>query len=212
MKPIYLEIDGLQSYKTLQKIDFEYLSENGLFGIFGSTGSGKSTVLDAITLALYGKVSRASRGTQGIMNNECDKMRVMFEFSFMRGGERDRYKIERIFGRKSDNNYETKSARLFVYKGEGVLPLAEKATDVDSAIIELTGLEYEDFTRAVVLPQNKFQEFLTLDKSKKLAMLERIFNLSEYGEKLNEHIKVKIYEIEKDFENIKGQLSAIEHA
>ncbi|MDP4119233.1 MAG: SbcC/MukB-like Walker B domain-containing protein, partial [Bacillota bacterium] len=43
-------------------------------------------------------------------------------------------------------------------------------------------------------------------------MLERIFNLSEYGEKLNEHIKVKIYEIEKDFENIKGQLSAIEHA
>ena len=102
MRPIYLEIEGLQSYKTLQKIDFEKLIENGLFGIFGSTGSGKSTVLDAITLALYGKVSRASRGTQGIMNNECDRMRVMFEFSMLEKGTRNRYRID--FGRKRQNH------------------------------------------------------------------------------------------------------------
>ena len=106
MKPIYLEIEGLQSYKALQKIDFEKLLENGLFGIFGSTGSGKSTVLDAITLALYGKVSRASRGTQGIMNNESERMRVMFEFSMLDGSERKRFRIERVYGRKNENGCE----------------------------------------------------------------------------------------------------------
>ena len=62
MRPKLLEIEGLQSFKELQRIDFETLSETGLFGIFGPTGSGKSTILDAITFALYGRVERASRG------------------------------------------------------------------------------------------------------------------------------------------------------
>lgn len=212
MKPIYLEIEGLQSYKFLQKIDFDELIKNGLFGIFGSTGSGKSTVLDAITLALYGKVSRASRGTQGIMNNECDRMRVMFEFSMLENNVRNVYRIERVYGRKSETGIDIKTARMFKKTQNGDIPIAEKATDIDNAVRELIGLEYEDFIRAVVLPQNRFQEFLTMEKSKKLAMLERLFGLSEYGEKLSESVKVKIYELEKEYENVKGQLSAIEHS
>ncbi len=210
MRPIYLEIEGLQSYKTLQKIDFEKLLENGLFGIFGSTGSGKSTILDAITLALYGKVSRATRGTQGIMNNQCDRMRVCFTFSMLENDTRNKYRIERVYTRKSENGYDIKTARMFRLEVDGDIPIAEKATDIDNAVKELIGLEYEDFTRAVVLPQNKFQEFLTMEKSKKFAMLERLFGLSEYGEKLAEKVKVKIYDLEKEFENVKGQLSAIE--
>lgn len=209
MRPIYLEIEGLQSYKNLQKIDFEKLMEGGLFGIFGKTGSGKSTVLDAITLALYGKVSRASRGTQGIMNSESDRMRVLFKFSLMQGDERNVYLIERVFARKNGAAIEPKTARMFLCKPEGELPLAEKVKDIEQVVTELIGLEYEDFTRAVVLPQNKFHEFLTMEKSKKLSMLERLFNLSEYGEKLNEKVKVKSYETEKEFENIKGTLSAV---
>ena len=209
MRPIYLEIEGLQSYKNLQKIDFEKLMESGLFGIFGKTGSGKSTVLDAITLALYGKVSRAARGTQGIMNSESDRMRVLFKFSLLQDGERRTYLIERVFSRKNGNAIEPKTARMFLCKDDGELPLAEKVKDIEQVVTELIGLEYEDFTRAVVLPQNKFQEFLTMEKSKKLSMLERLFNLSEYGEKLNEKVKVKSYEVEKEFENVKGTLSAV---
>ncbi len=212
MKPLYLEIEGLQSYQTLQKIDFEKLTENGLFGIFGSTGSGKSTILDAITLALYGKVSRAQRGTQGIMNSKCDRMRVLFEFSMFSENERKKYRIERTYARKNESSCDIKTARMFLLENGESVPLAEKSSDIDSAVKDLIGLEYEDFTRAVVLPQNKFHEFLTMEKSKKLSMLERLFGLEEYGEKLAESVKVKLYDLEKEFENVKGQLSAINGA
>ena len=60
MKPIKLKIKGLNSFIEAQEINFEILTQKGLFGIFGPTGSGKSTILDGITLALYGEVSRKS--------------------------------------------------------------------------------------------------------------------------------------------------------
>ena len=55
MRPQRLEIEGIHSFRTRQTVDFAALSAGGLFGIFGDTGSGKSTVLDCIILALYGE-------------------------------------------------------------------------------------------------------------------------------------------------------------
>ena len=80
MKPIRLELAGLQSYREKQTVDFEALCGGGVFGIFGPTGSGKSTILDAMTLALYGKVERAPKGTQGIINGAEDRLSVSFTF------------------------------------------------------------------------------------------------------------------------------------
>lgn len=88
MRPRYLEIEGLQSFKDVQTVDFDRLGEMGLFGIFGPTGSGKSTILDAITLALYGNVQRAQNRTQGIMNTDVDIMRVLFVFDLIKDNER----------------------------------------------------------------------------------------------------------------------------
>ena len=62
MKPIYLEFCGINSFSEKTQIDFRALLSGGLFGIFGDTGSGKSTILDCIHLALYGKIDRSSGG------------------------------------------------------------------------------------------------------------------------------------------------------
>ena len=78
MRPIKLSIDGLNSFETKQVLDFSELA-GGVFGIFGKTGSGKSTILDAITLALYGKVERTKQNIDFI-NTKCSKAVVSFGF------------------------------------------------------------------------------------------------------------------------------------
>ncbi|NSW89185.1 MAG: AAA family ATPase [Firmicutes bacterium] len=211
MRPRYLEIEGLQSFKQLQKIDFDELSETGLFGIFGPTGSGKSTVLDAITLALYGKVHRANMGTQGIINTDCNRVKVTFRFDLLKDNERKTYRVERVYNRKkgSENSCEAKLARLVEECDSVEVPIADRLGDVNSKIEELLGLKHDDFTRAVVLPQNKFQEFLLMEKARKRDMLERIFYLEEYGKELNLKLSEKISATKIKLSNLEGALSAL---
>lgn len=211
MRPRFLEIEGLQSFKEVQKIDFDHLSETGIFGIFGPTGSGKSTVLDAITLALYGKVHRATNGTQGIINSGQNTVKVSFTFDILKGGNRKTYKVERTYSRKkgTENSCEAKVARLIEITEAGELPVVDKHGEVSGRVEELLGLKHEDFTRAVVLPQNKFQEFLFLKNADKSKMLERIFYLEEYGRQLNEKVSSKISGIKNKLSGVQGALSML---
>ncbi|MGI6668788.1 MAG: AAA family ATPase [Acetivibrionales bacterium] len=208
MRPRYLEIEGLNSFSKVQRIDFEALGDTGLFGIFGPTGSGKSTILDAITFALYGRVKRAEGGTQGIINTGCSTARVSFSFALSRGGTRKTYRVERIYRRKknSPNSCEPVIARLTEVTDNGEIPLCDKATEVSNYVKELLGLSSEDFTRAVVLPQNSFQEFLLLNNKERRAMLERIFYLEEYGRKLEEKLKRKLARLKSRLDMLSGEL------
>lgn len=214
LRPIHLEIEGLQSFQELQTIDFNYLGETGLFGIFGPTGSGKSTILDAITFALYGKVKRADRGTQGIINTNKQQVKVSFEFELQKGNERKKYRAERVYKRKKDSDIlcEPKITRLIEVTQVGEIPISDKATEVTRSIENLLGLNYDDFTRAVVLPQNSFQEFLLLDNAKKREMLERIFYLEEYGKQLLDKLHRKIGKLKGQIEFYSGQLQGYAEA
>ena len=100
MRPIKLMIEGLNSFIEKQTIDFEDLTSEGFFGIFGPTGSGKSSILDGITLALYGNIARKS---SNYININCDRLNVNFEFQIC-SSEVKRYIVDREFRRKKDGS------------------------------------------------------------------------------------------------------------
>jgi len=186
MKPKKLVIKGLNSFIEKQEIDFETLVNRGLFGIFGPTGSGKSSILDAITIALYGDIARDS--TQFI-NLDTDSLFVSYEFDIASVNKREDYIVSRTVKRDKKGGYKTTAARL-VKNSEGEEEIiADKPRDIQKNIESIIGLTAEDFTRSVVLPQGKFSEFLKLSGKSRRDMLERIFGLEKYGKKLSERIR-----------------------
>lgn len=183
MRPIKLEIKGLNSYVNKQTIDFEKLTERGLFGIFGKTGSGKSTILDAITLSLYGSIAR---NTKEYINSLAEKAEISYEFEI---GSR-RYVVDRHIIRSKAGGIKTSYARVIEKLGDGSENvLADKVNEVNETIIKIIGLTANDFTKSVVLPQDKFNDFLKLGGIDRRNMLERIFNLEKYGKKLIENVR-----------------------
>ncbi|MHB1654241.1 MAG: SbcC/MukB-like Walker B domain-containing protein [Desulfitobacteriaceae bacterium] len=202
MKPIRLEITGLNSFRDTQVIEFDRLSETGVFGIFGPTGSGKSTVLDAITLALYGTVERASNNTQGILNHSVQQLSVKFAFSLNESERRKIYRAERSYKRSGERTVTASVCRLVEAVEGDESVLAAKDKEMTKRVEEVLGLNSLDFTRAVVLPQGKFAEFLSIKPKERREMLERLFALEAYGKELNAKIGDRLRNTEFDLNGV----------
>lgn len=207
MKPIKLVIKGLNSFYETQTIDFNKLTERGLFGIFGPTGSGKSTILDGITLALYGKTSRNS---SNFINTHCEEMSITYEF-LIRDAEVKHYVIDRTFKRNKDGRINAKKPTriIEIVDGDEVI-LEEATTAVDKKCIDIMGLKFEDFIRTVVLPQGKFSEFLKLEGKPRREMLERLFSLDKYGDGLARKLGFAVKSAKSDMDKLIGQLKGYE--
>ncbi|MHC6180318.1 AAA family ATPase [Clostridium sp. JNZ X4-2] len=207
MKPIKLKIKGLNSFVEAQEIDFKKLTSKGIFGIFGSTGSGKSTVLDGITLALYGEVARKS---SNFMNVNCNSLNVSYEFQISEKKIKT-YIVEREFKRENKTGkVRSKSARIMDVTGKLKKVLEEGAKNVTERCEEILGLKLEDFTRTVVLPQGRFSEFLKLEGKDRRNMLERLFSLQKYGDDLSFKLSAKSKEEREKASVLQGQLKGYE--
>ncbi len=200
MRPVKLEFEGINSFSERTEIDFGELTRSGIFGIFGDTGSGKSTILDCINLALYGRVER-SREKTDIINYRCNAAWVKFTFRVAEGGKEHEYTIERTI--KNDKSGTHKAS---LCKDNACI--ADKAQEAEKQIKDILGVEAEDFRKCIALPQGEFSQFVKSKPAERLALIERLFNLSKYGDSLKNKITAKEHEAEEEYQNYAGRLAA----
>lgn len=190
MKPLKLTVEGLKSVAESQTINFEKLAENGLFGIFGKTGSGKSTVLDAIVLALYGEVVQ-SVNNRDFVNLGCMQTRVELIFSVSAGDKKGKYGIERVFKfNKARTDVTQLVARLWLIEDDGSeYSEADNARELNDKIQnEILGLKKDEFLKCIALPQGEFSAFIKLTASERVKVVGKLFDLERYGAELQHKI------------------------
>ena len=142
MKPLELEFEGIRSFSDRVEINFEPLTKSGLFGIFGSTGSGKSTILDAMIIALYGSINGMNMAE--IVSARKQRAYVRFDFALSERGERKKYRVERTFTVKN-GAYKNSTAFLYDTTGGSLISLAEKTNEVNNQIESIIGLGQSEF-------------------------------------------------------------------
>ena len=195
MKIIELKFKNLNSLYGEWHIDFtkpEYTS-NGIFALTGPTGAGKSTILDAVCLALYGKTPRLGAVTAG--SNEIISRQTgecYSEVVFESLGSRYRCSWEQHRARRNPEGKLTDAKHEISNADSGEI-IESKKSLVSSVIESKTGMDYERFTRSILLAQGDFDIFLKADNSQKSRILEQITGTEIYSD-----ISVKVYEKNKE--------------
>lgn len=184
MKPINLKIKGINSYVSVQEVNFAKLAESNVFGIFGETGSGKTTILDSIILALYGVSDRDS--LQNLINVNTKDAFVEFTFEM----ENTDSSISKYFVRR---DFKLRPSGL---KTEAILndldknlTIAEMPDNVNNKILEIIGIGKKEFTKCIALPQGEFDRFLSDTPALRKKTLAKLFDLEQFGIILNEKLK-----------------------
>lgn len=210
MRILSLSFSNLNSLKGEWKIDFSAspFAENGLFAITGPTGAGKTTILDAICLALYHKTPRLggiSTSSNEIMTRGTAECSAEVEFEVKGKAYRAFWSQRRSRG-KVDGNLQAATVELAEVDSEKVL--ATQVKKKDELINSITGLDFSRFTKSMMLSQGQFAAFLNADANDRAGLLEELTGTEIYGqisEKVHEHYtasKQKLAELKAKAEGV----------
>lgn len=190
MKLINLEIEGLNSFKNKTSVDFKSLFDKGFFGIFGATGSGKSSILDGVFFALYGNVLRAKTQLEYVnINKKTAKAKLLFE---MRDKGVDKlFEVSRTCKLNPARTEAQMSAELYLVNGDERKLLASGNDETTKKIDEIVGFGEDEFKRFIALPQGQFSQFLKDSPKQKINTMAKLFSLDKYGDEFAARLKEK---------------------
>lgn len=167
MRPLELTVEGFKSYRDSVTFNFE---SRDLFGIVGPTGAGKSSILDALIFALYGKTPKVERDTAKLIHSNCDQARVHLIFEV----DDAMWEVTRIIRTKGQGQVVLKAAT-------GGDPVSG-SRNVTDKVTHVLGLDFDAFCSSVSLPQGQFDQFLRATPGDRSKILKGVFRLERVDE------------------------------
>lgn len=215
MRPIKLTLSAFGPFGGTETIDFREATDAGLFGIYGPTGSGKSSIFSAISFALFGEGAKEEQGI-GTMRSDFAPETLLTEVSLQFELGAKRYYVRRIpdqarpKARGEGHTVQPHAAWLFDVSEIAIddvapdccgIPLAErKVSTVLRHVEELLGYGAQQFRQIVLLPQGRFERFLVSNSKDRLEILRELFDVSLYRS-LTEKLKADATEIRREIED-----------
>jgi DNA repair protein SbcC/Rad50 len=214
MKPLKLTLQAFGPYAGTEIIDFTRLENRTMFVVSGKTGSGKTTIFDGISYAIYGKASGEDRnGTD--LRSQFAKDEVLTEVSLDFSLRQKTYRITRSpqqeKRKERGDGYTTVGAKaeLYILEGDNAQKLlAANVRDVDEKIKEIMIIDSNQFRQILMIPQGEFRKLLTSDSKDKEVILQRLFHTEIY-KKVEERLKEEATELKKTVEVQTDERSAI---
>ncbi|WP_192821410.1 SbcC/MukB-like Walker B domain-containing protein [Rufibacter sp. LB8] len=181
MKILSVRFFNLNSLQGEHHVQFNEppLSESGLFAITGPTGAGKTTILDAITVALYGQVPRHGKDVAEIMTRHTGECWSEVEFEAQEKTYRARWSLWRSRS-KPDGKLQSPAMELVDAATQEVLE--SRLTETKQRIIDLCGLDFQQFLRSVMLSQGDFTRFLKANENERSELLEKLTDTRIYSQ------------------------------
>ncbi|MCL1897412.1 MAG: SMC family ATPase [Micrococcales bacterium] len=184
-----LDFAGIGPFIDPVEIDFDQLGASGLFLLEGPTGSGKSTVIDAITFALYGRVAAAGADKHRLRSDFADsKTESVVELVFSTGSGVYRVRRTPAFERAKQRGEGTATVQTTVKLwrlndptlGEPGELVSSRVQEADSEIERVVKLDRQQFVQTIVLPQGQFADFLQSKPEERREVLQRVFGTERY--------------------------------
>ncbi|MEQ1544982.1 AAA family ATPase [Methyloglobulus sp.] len=213
MKILNLYFKNINSLEGENRIDFEQapFTDTGVFAITGPNGSGKSSILDAITLALYGETFRFDKPAQHIITQHTSESFSQIEFALGADKYRSSWHVKRVGGNLQGDLLP--SEMQLIHLNNGSLNSSEETVantpyQVCDRMVEITGMNFRSFTRSIMLAQGDFTAFLNALDNERMDILEKIIGTDIYADYKKE-ATAKLAEAEKNLTYLRQDLSAV---
>ena len=210
MKPLYLEMNAFGPYAGRQVIDFQQLGDRNFFLIYGPTGAGKTTILDAICYALYDDTSGHIRSGAAMRSEYATPEQMTYvRVDFALGAKRSRVERqpEQTIAKKrgTGTKVEKASAALYEIHEDGTEKAVLSTKYVNGEIERLLGFKSDQFRQVVLLPQGDFRRLLLAGSADRQKIMQVLFRTERYG-RFQELLKGKYDEIENSYAVIQERI------
>lgn len=199
MQILKLSFENINSLKGAWTIDFQAPDfRSGIFAIVGPTGSGKTTILDAICLALYGhtpRIGSISQNANEVMNRDCDSCRSSLEFQTLSGRYRATWSQKKQKNFDKTGKYGQVVSTMEKFEDGCWIPITDgsKVTSKKQEVQKIIGLSFDQFKRSVMLSQGDFAAFLKSKPNERAQTLEQITGTQIYS-----LLSTKVYDLAEE--------------